>query len=828
MIVRKSLLLFGIALLLATPVSASFGKVQAITANDWKAGRIIDDNIFTNANDMSVADIQAFLNSKVPVCDSNGQKSVGYYYNASTGQPKFSWFSGGAWVTTTRAVFAQRYSAYYQTNISNLPLTCLKNYYEVPKTAPGPGLPASNAFGAPIPTGAVSAAQMIYNASIKYRINPKVLLVKLHTESAGPLTTDDWPFQNQYLYAMGAQCPDSGPGGSANCNSNYAGFSIQIDEAAALLRWYLDSMTQSWWQYKKPYQVNSILWNVSQTGCGAGDVYIETKATAALYTYTPYQPNAAALANLYGTGDGCSAYGNRNFWRIYTDWFGKTAGSPVVRTPNDPTYYYLTNGKRFAIASGDILYAYGLQSTPVEVVSDSYLSSIPSGGLLDTIFTRPGDGTVFLADGGKHYAIASGSICVAWGLACGNPAVQHELGDETFNSMSNGGLLQPVMAFKGSYYLMSNGKKQKFLSGQSLSERGYASTITPIINWTNATRPYDISLPANNSFVKIDRLGVIYYYANGTFYGFPNYQTFLAWFSEADTCYLDDVSSYNTSPPTAGTLTQYIKLGNGTIQYLDKSRRYTITSPNSLQPGDITDLSGNTSLEQRVTAKLSGTIDNATALALPGGTIAAFSAGTLRPIPTLTDLYLSYKDSDIISVGSAITNAYPVGTLSLLSGRVVKPTPSAMYIYGADASLWALGSTQELYAANRWTAGVIETSFSNLATNSIKIYKGLIKLNGIVYIVHSNGSAYYFAQSALNSDANATPISGPVAKKIPIDAAAASFIRFDNGTIFNIATDGIHPIGTLAAFNRLGGTASNTVSMPLKSLDEFKIGSVIY
>lgn len=301
-------------------------KASAVTAADWRAGRIIDDGIFTNANDMSVADIQAFLNAKVPVCDSQGTKSVGYYYSAVTGQPKFSWFSGGSWVTTTRAVFAQRYSAYYQTNISNLPFTCLKDYYEVPKTAPGPGLPASNAFGQPIPAGAVSAAQMIRNAAVKYNINPKVLLVKLHTESAGPLTTDDWPFQNQYLYAMGAQCPDSGPGGSANCNSNYAGFSIQIDEAAALLRWYLDSMTQSWWQYKKPYQTNSILWNVEPSGCGAGNVYIESKATAALYTYTPYQPNAAALANLYGTGDGCSVYGNRNFWRVYNDWFGSSIG----------------------------------------------------------------------------------------------------------------------------------------------------------------------------------------------------------------------------------------------------------------------------------------------------------------------------------------------------------------------------------------------------------------------------------------------------------------------------------------------------------------------
>ena len=43
---------------------------------------------------------------------------------------------------------------------------------------------------------------------------------------------------------------------------------------------------------------------------------IENRATAALYYYTPFTPNAAALANLGGTGDACLSYGNRNFWLL--------------------------------------------------------------------------------------------------------------------------------------------------------------------------------------------------------------------------------------------------------------------------------------------------------------------------------------------------------------------------------------------------------------------------------------------------------------------------------------------------------------------------------
>jgi hypothetical protein len=51
---------------------------------------------------------------------------------------------------------------------------------------------------------------------------------------------------------------------------------------------------------------------------------IKNKATARLYVYTPYTPNKAALTNLYGLGDSCSTYGNRNFWRIFNDWFGSS------------------------------------------------------------------------------------------------------------------------------------------------------------------------------------------------------------------------------------------------------------------------------------------------------------------------------------------------------------------------------------------------------------------------------------------------------------------------------------------------------------------------
>jgi uncharacterized protein with LGFP repeats len=71
-----------------------------------------------------------------------------------------------------------------------------------------------------------------------------------------------------------------------------------------------------------PMVANAYGDNTGNQRCGTRTVTIANAATAGLYNYTPYVPNAAALQAGYGTGDSCSSYGNRNFWAYMTDWFG--------------------------------------------------------------------------------------------------------------------------------------------------------------------------------------------------------------------------------------------------------------------------------------------------------------------------------------------------------------------------------------------------------------------------------------------------------------------------------------------------------------------------
>jgi hypothetical protein len=265
---KSRLLLIAISLLTLGVSAIVSPAANATPVTGFNAGRIIDDAVFTNYRTMNTNNIQNFLNSKVPTCDTNGTKiysgsTTRAQYGASRGNPK--------------------------------PFTCLKNYKQDGK----------------------SAAQIIYEASQDYKINPQVLLVLLQKEQG--LITDDWPWKIQYRSATGYGCPDN-----ADCSKSYYGFKNQVRWAAKMFRSIMND-SPTWYT---PFVLgnNTIDWNPIDS-CGSSTTRIENHATLALYSYTPYRPNQAALNAGYGTGNSCSSYGNRNFYLYFRDWFGSTQTS---------------------------------------------------------------------------------------------------------------------------------------------------------------------------------------------------------------------------------------------------------------------------------------------------------------------------------------------------------------------------------------------------------------------------------------------------------------------------------------------------------------------
>ena len=143
---------------------------------------------------------------------------------------------------------------------------------------------------------------------------------------------DKYPNNIQYRSATGYGCPDT-----AACDTKYYGFKNQVRNAAALFHQVLSG---GWSNY---HVGNNQIAYHPNGACGSSTVYIENLATAALYRYTPYQPNSAALN--WGS-DACSSYGNRNFYHYFTEWFGSTQQDvPVTK------YQTIADGE-YVIASG--------------------------------------------------------------------------------------------------------------------------------------------------------------------------------------------------------------------------------------------------------------------------------------------------------------------------------------------------------------------------------------------------------------------------------------------------------------------------------------------
>ncbi|NCU30728.1 hypothetical protein EOM57_02895 [Candidatus Saccharibacteria bacterium] len=272
---------------------------NAADAREFTAGNIMSDLVMTNKGSMSEAQIQAFLSSKNPCNDRNISKAAAY--------PNIKY------------------------NIKDGKFVCL----------------AEESFDGE------SAARIIWQAAQDYNINPQVLIVLLEKEQG--LITDTWPNNIQYRAATGYGCPDT-----ADCDGKYYGFKNQVRNAANFFRAYQTGNT-GWYKLVWPGNKYTGAWQPfdyavqlhPNAACGSINTRIENRATASLYSYTPYRPNQAALNAQYGHGDSCSSYGNRNFWMFFNDWFGSTH-SPDTLLPHPDGTLVDMNGAVYLIQGSEL------------------------------------------------------------------------------------------------------------------------------------------------------------------------------------------------------------------------------------------------------------------------------------------------------------------------------------------------------------------------------------------------------------------------------------------------------------------------------------------
>src|SRR3954447_13332938 len=163
-------LLLAVAVLVPVTQLLPAPSAEAANASDFQPGYIISDENFYDPAAMSTAEIQSFLNSRVPSCRS------GY--------------------------------------------TCLKSYTQ--STTSHAADPMCRAYAG---ASNESAAQIIFKVQQACSISAKAILVTLEKEQG--LVTSTAPSTSMYQIAMGYACPDTAP-----CDAEYFGFYNQVYKAA--------------------------------------------------------------------------------------------------------------------------------------------------------------------------------------------------------------------------------------------------------------------------------------------------------------------------------------------------------------------------------------------------------------------------------------------------------------------------------------------------------------------------------------------------------------------------------------------------------------------
>lgn len=310
---------------------------------------------------------------------------------------------------------------------------CLKDYTQSTVSKAADAYCAGYAGAANEP-----AARIIYKTAISCGINPQVILATLEKEQS--LVTHTWPSNFRYVIAMGHGCPDF-----ATCDPRFAGFQNQVYGAARQFQIYAEGR---YFTYYAPGKTWNILYN-PERACGTSPVYVANKATAALYYYTPYQPNAAALNNPYGNGDGCSAFGNRNFYRNFVDWFGSTqiSNMTIAKTNSSADVFLISEKSRWRIGDlesfGELNAAYG----PLRVISDGTLGAYTLRGTTTSVLRDAATGTIAIVQGGQMHRIPTCELVAIWGASCAAPTT---VSTTLFNRLSAGQETSAYFQVRGS------------------------------------------------------------------------------------------------------------------------------------------------------------------------------------------------------------------------------------------------------------------------------------------------------------------------------------------------------------------------------------------
>ena len=805
----------GLIVGVITIQSALSQPASALSTSQFSAGDIIDDSVFFNSSSMSAADVQNFLNAQVPSCDTNGNLSTSYYYNSGTGRVSFSSNDGSsAWVTTTRAIFGQRYNSYTGRSDGGVPFTCLRDY-NVTSPSMSAEVSLCNAYAG----GTKSAAQTILDIAQSCNINPQVLLVLLEKEQG--LVTDTWPQGIQYGSATGYAFPDSG-----SCNPAYAGLFNQVYYAARQYKLYAKNISS--YAYQPGTTVN-ILYNPS-TSCGSSPVFIQNQATANLYIYTPYQPNAAALAASPGTVVNCGAYGNLNFWRTFNNWFGPSIG-PLVKTSTSGDLYYSDGITKYRVTSMDLAAEYGLGVGNVRTVSQASIDALGTPGpspyltnlVKSTSDTDADGGSIYFISNGKRYLISSMAQLTAFGF---NTNQISYLDYSQLLRLPLATLQNFVRGSNGFVYSVSNGAKQGIFEGSLFSSLDPSGNVSDLGAYGLNTIPTGRALISSKMILK-DQSGGIWFATSTGWYQITSMDVFACWGLSTSNI-VSFTPDQTTTDNSLGYASCAVSDGTGNNYLLDGTKRYTIDPSWGFSAPTLTTI--NTALLPTMTTVTS--IPTQVFRTTSNGSLYVLENAKKRHIYNM-DIFTKngYLPANIIDVSSSLANSITVGPEKLATGYVMIDNSTGRLYATINNTRYYISSMQQFANFGFNSVAIVQTSAADILTYTdgsslAQIYTiggtSYLADTGVAWNIPDAIKAHWGVSGSTPAYTARLPVGG-----VTSQTASRFIISSSNPTVYYLENGLKRPVTSWATFVSLGGSNANLMVLSDSTLSLFTTGASI-
>jgi hypothetical protein len=666
--------------------------------------------------------------------------------------------------------------------------TCLKSYSQAtPTKAAVSG--RCNAY-----TGAASesAAAIIAKVGAACGISQKALVVLLEKEQS--LVTDSSPSADQFRKATGYACPDT-----SACDAQYFGFFNQVYNAALQFKRYAATPTS--WNHVAG-RVNAIRFSPTAT-CGSSNVFIQNQATAGLYNYTPYQPDPPALANLYGSGGACSSYGNRNFWRIFTDWFGSpNGGTSLLRTLDNGTVFVVSGTSKYPVASLTMLNALSVLGQ-VGYVSQSYLNGFSTQQTAGRVLRDP-NGTIYFFDAGIKLPFSSCALVVDYGGTCGASGFM-QLTAEQIGRFANGPAMGPMLGTTaGSRYYVTQGTTREVLDDQSQTAAGLPGGYNVLTEDAVSGLAVGQPIIRDGAFASIRGASGSYYLGNAAKYSVSS--------SVASTTGAGVRVSGSLNPSSLARIPSASTAFTGVVQIAGSSAKSVLNTTGRLdwQAASSASLQGVVVPQSLLDSYPSqGTI-------VGGSMVKTASSGTVYIVQDTRLLPVGAWESlvalagggtpDIKIVPDPVVAAIPAGPVALTSNTLAR-SPDNATVFLVNGVTNKIAMSNFAFATE---AGM--STFSFTTQDRLDAYPVASTLLGFGLTCGTTnyvaaGGAVHKVDSTLQSLYPFTFVNLDTytCQLLKVGVAATKFIRTPSGSLFYLQGGQKHPLTSMAAYASLGG-----------------------